>query len=215
MGALRAAATRSNLLRSRRRLGHVRRGVTLLTRKRESLVTELFRRARPAVAGRESIHECARQGYSALRRALTVHDHAALRVLGWPSRDLRVSLDITSVWGVKLAQIVDRPMLVRSVAARGTAPGTAGPAASETAQAFERLTEVLLDAVPEEVFVRGFGEELAHTSRQIHTLERTVAPSLLGQIAQIRQTLDERERDEHARLRHLRRRLQISGTHAT
>ncbi len=207
MSAFGVAATRSNLLRARRRLTHVRRGVTLLTRKRESLVVELFRRARPAVQSRELIHECARQAYSALHRALGAHDHAFLRSLGWPARSVRVGLGITSVWGVKLAEIADRPRLVRGVAARGVAPGSAGPSASEAAQAFERLTEVLLDSVPEEVFVRGFGEALAQTSRQIHTLDRTVAPSLSGQISRIRQTLEERERDEHARLRHLRRRL--------
>ena len=59
----RAPATRSNLMRSRRRLAQVRKGAALLKRKRESLVDELFGRARTAVTSRESIDAQAREAW--------------------------------------------------------------------------------------------------------------------------------------------------------
>ena len=45
----RLAATRSHLLRSRRRLERIGRGIALLTRKRRALAAELFRMAAPAI----------------------------------------------------------------------------------------------------------------------------------------------------------------------
>ena len=41
------------------------------------------------------------------------------------------------------------------------------------------------------------------TSRQVSTLELRVAPALERQIANLRRTLEEREREEHLRLKHL------------
>ena len=49
IAATRSPATRSTLLRHARRLDQVRRGAALLKRKRQSLVEELFGRARTAV----------------------------------------------------------------------------------------------------------------------------------------------------------------------
>ena len=51
----RAAATRQTLLALRARRSRVERGAALLRRRREALVTELFRLARPAVAARDAI----------------------------------------------------------------------------------------------------------------------------------------------------------------
>ena len=57
-----------------------------------------------------------------------------------------------------------------------------------------------------ELHVRALGQALARTSRQLHTLEQRVAPALRARIAAIGRALDEREREEHTRLRQLRRR---------
>ena len=73
---------------------------------------------------------------------------------------------------------------------------------------FERLTELLLDAAPREMLIRRLGEALSQTSRQVNTLERRVAPELRRDMAGVRRTLDEREREERLRLKHLLRRRQ-------
>jgi vacuolar-type H+-ATPase subunit D/Vma8 len=104
-----------------------------------------------------------------------------------------------------VADIVRRPTLRRTLAARGTAPGTAGPAA-EAASRFEALTEALLDAAAREVLIRRLGDALSQTSRQVHTLERRIDPALTSQIRAVEHVLSEREREEHGRLKHLARR---------
>ena len=54
--------------------------------------------------------------------------------------------------------------------------------------------------------MRRLGEALSQTSRQVSSLECRVTPRLEHQIATTRRTLDEREREEHLRLRHLLKR---------
>ncbi len=201
------AATRTNLLRARRRLERVDKGVSLLRRKREALVTELFRLARPAVDARAAIAERLAEAYPALLEALAVEGVAGLRATGWPGRDLTLGIRAAQVWGTPVAEIVERPPLLRSLAGRGTAPGATAPSAIVAADHFERLTELLLDAAPRETLLRRLGEALARTSRQIHGLERRVAPALEREVSVVRRALDEREREEQVRLRRLRGRL--------
>jgi V/A-type H+-transporting ATPase subunit D len=201
----RLAPTRQNLLRAERRLDRVQKGAGLLRRKREALVTELFSLARPAADARRQIDEGSRRGYQMLLRALSLHGRAGVRALSWPERDLRVDVAASTVWGVPVARITARPPITRTVAARGAAPGPLGPTTVRAAAEFEQLAELLLDAATREMLIRRLGEALAQASRQVHTLERRVTPSLEQQMGVVRRTLEEREREEHLRLKHLTR----------
>ena len=201
----RIASTRINLIRAQRRLDRVQKGASLLRRKREALVSELFKLARPAADARRQIEEGARRGYERLLGTLAIHGRAGVRALAWPEREVLVEIQAAQVWGVPVASILDRPPLTRTAVARGMAPGPSGPTTASAAAEFERLSELLLDAATREMLIRRLGEALSQTSRQVHTLERRVAPSLLGQMSSVRRTLEEREREEHLRLKHLSR----------
>lgn len=206
MTGARLAPTRLNLLRAARRLERVEKGAALLRRKREALVTELFQLARPAAGARRQIEESARRGYTALLAALAVHGGDGLVSLGWPQRELQVELRSAQIWGVPVASILSRPALRRSVGARGLMPGQAGPATMAAGEEFEQLVDLLLDAATREMLIRRLGEALAQASRQVHTLERRLAPQLQTQMSTVRRSLEEREREEHLRLKHLSRR---------
>jgi H(+)-transporting ATP synthase subunit D len=203
MSGPRMAPTRMNLIRAARHLERVGKGVELLRRKREALVTELFRLARPAADARAQIEERTRTAYPALLGALAAHGMAGLRALAWPARDVRLEIEPGSVWGVVVSTIARRPPLARTLEARGTAPGMTGLATVRAAGEFERLIELLLDAAPREMLIRRLGEALSQTSRQVNTLERRVAPRLRSQLASVRRTLDEREREERHLLKQL------------
>jgi V/A-type H+-transporting ATPase subunit D len=198
--------TRMQLLRTRRRLERVERGTALLRRKREALVTSLFALARPAADARVRIAERSRTAYPALLAALGLHGRAGLKTMSWPARVIEVDLEPGTTWGVVMTTITGQPKIRRSVAARGTAPALSGPAAGSAAAAFEELSELLLDAAPREMLIRRLGAALAQTSRQVHTLERRLAPSLENDMSRIQAALDERERDAMVQMRHLMRR---------
>lgn len=200
----RTPSTRMNLLLAARRLDRVTRGVALLRRKREALVTELFGLARPAADARAEIGKATRAAYPALLAAFALHGRSGLRALGWPARDLTVEVEPGAIWGIAVSRITARPPLVRTLAARAAAPGLTGPGAAAATVKFERLADLLLDAAPREMLIRRLGEALAQTSRQVNTLERRLAPALGAQVTRIRRALDEREREERLRLKHLK-----------
>ena len=199
----RPAPTRQNLLALQRRLDRVDKGTGLLRRKREALAAELFRLARPAASARASISARAATAYPVLLGALAREGADGLRALGWPGRDLKVEIRSTQVWGIPIAEILQRPPIRRTPHARGVPPGGTSSCASEAATAFEELTELLLDAASREALLRRLGEALARTSRQVNTLERRLGPALRADLVAIRRTLDEREREEHLRLARL------------
>lgn len=199
----RASATRSTLVRFRRRLDQVQKGAALLKRKRESLVEELFSRARPAVATREGIEQQARVAWHAYWAALAVHGPEALGPLGWPSREVTVDLEPFELWGLKAVSLAKRPQVVRSIAARGVLPGSDEAASQVAAREFEALLEGLLEAAPQAHVMRRLGQALARTTRLVNTLEQRVAVRLAKDLVTIRRTLEEREREEHLRLKRL------------
>jgi len=202
----RTSPTRFNLLRIRRQKGRVQTGAQLLRRKREALVGELLRDARPWVGARQGIADLSRRAHTALFEALALHGEPGLRSRGRPERTLHVQLRAADLWGAHVAAIGERPLVARTLAARGTAPGSTGPAAAAAARGFEALTERLLEAAPQEIRIRRLGTDLSETSRQLNRLEKRLAPSLEQQAARIARVLEEREREEHLRFKHLARR---------
>jgi V/A-type H+-transporting ATPase subunit D len=200
----RIAPTRVNLLRARRQLAQVHKGAELVRRKREALVGELFRLARPAMGARAEISRQAGRAYPPLLESLAVHGHAGTRVLGWPARALMIAVEPSSVWGIPVAEIVERPPVRRTPEARGTTAAGAGPAVT-AAEEFETLVDLLIDAATREQQIQRLGEAVARSTRQLRTLEQRIEPSLRSRIAWVRSTLDEREREEHVRLKRLRR----------
>ena len=199
-------ASRSTVMRCRRRLVQVRKGAALLTRKRQSLIEELFARARVALTSREEVEESARRAWELMATALSVSSSDGLAPLGWPTRELDIRVSRSELWGLHVVQLLQRPALVRSLAARGIASAPADAASQDAARAFEVLLERLLDAAPQEHVMRRLGEALAKTTRLVNTLERRVATRLEADLAAMRQTLAEREREEHVRIKRLMRR---------
>jgi H(+)-transporting ATP synthase subunit D len=201
----RLTTNRLELLRARQRLGRVWMGSNLLRKRREALARELIGLARPAVDARAALTEQSREAYRQLPLAYATAGATGLRALGWPHREINLTIDFHRVWGVGVAGITERPAIRRSIEARGQSPAAAGPVVTDTAARFETLIDLLIDAAPREMLLRRLGDALARTSRQVHALEKNVAPELASEIRRVRDSLDEREREEHHRLKHFLR----------
>lgn len=200
----RLAATRLDLLRARRELQRVRHGASLVRRKREALVAELFRSARPALDVRERIARSLLGAAQALVDALAENGEAGLRATAWPSRDVALELRPAVVWGIPVSDVTWREPLQRTLDARGTDPALTGASAASAARQFEELTELLVEAAPREQRVRRLGDAVHRATRQLRSLEQRVAPRLERQILQVRRQLDEREREDRTRLKRFR-----------
>lgn len=208
--AVDARPTRLNLLRSRRRLARVREGADLLRRKREALVRELLREARPAVDDRERIARAAGSAYPLLLDALGAEGGGQVLATAEPLRRIELATRSGQVWGLTIASVASPPKLERSMEGRGTAPGMTDVTTVAAAEAFETFAQLLVEAAPREVLLRRLGRAVAQTSRQVRALERRVEPALTSSVAAMTNLLDEREREEHLRLRHFLRRRRAS-----
>lgn len=209
---IRSTPTRINLLRSRRRLERVREGADLLRRKREALVRELLSHAHPAIDARERIAAEASSAYPALLEALGQEGEYGVRVAAEPLPEVSVELETTRLWGIAVGTVREAPMVRRTLEARGTAPALTSGATIESAERFETLARLLLEAAPREMLLRRLGREVARTSRQVRALERRVEPALTDDIDRIGAILEEREREDHLRLRRFLRRQERQAT---
>lgn len=201
MTGRRLNATRLDLLRARRELRRVRHGASLVRRKREALVAELFRTARPALDVRDRIVAAVTDATQLLIDALAVHGHRGVSAMSVPVRSITLEVQATTVWGIPVAEVTREQPVSRTLEARGTHPALTGPTAAGTASRFEELTALLIEAAPREQRLRRLGDAVSRATRQMRTLEQRVAPSLEGQIARVRRQLDEREREDRLRLK--------------
>ena len=207
MSAARLVATRSTLLRARAQLDRVRRGADAVSRKRQALVGQLFRIARPAIDARAEIAVRVNEAAAVLVDALAANGMDAVRTVGLPARELTVDVTPCHIWGVPVADVEPTERVRRTLEARGTTAASAGPALTAAADAYEALADVLIAAAPRELRVTRLAEAVASTSRQLRLLRERVEPRLVAQIGGVARTLEEREREEHLRLKHLQRRL--------
>ena len=197
----RVPSTRANWLRVRRELRRVLRGAALTRRKREALVAELFRSARPALDARRELANVSARAVQGLLDALAEHGLSGLESLGSGAQDPVVEMRPASVWGIPVSEIVSRPPLRRTLDARGAAPALVGFSAAEAAARYEELAELLIDAGPAEQRLERLGAAVAAAARRLRVLEQGLAPRLERQVATVRRDLDEREREERVRLR--------------
>lgn len=196
--------TRLALRRAGHRLGQVHQGAGLLRKKREALVRELFAHAAPASDLRGDIADQAERVWPKLLDTLALEGTSGLEAAAWPFRTVTVEVTGRTVWGIGVSEILEPPVLRRSLEARALTPAFAASAIA-TGVEMETLVELLLRAAGRESLLRRLGDSLRRTSRQVQTLERRLAPALESEIHRIRGTLEEREREEHGRLRRLRR----------
>jgi vacuolar-type H+-ATPase subunit D/Vma8 len=137
---------------------------------------------------------------------LAARGQASLETSAWPGREITVELEHKRIWGISVPTVASHSPIRRTLTMRETAAPAVGPAASQAATEFERLVELVIDALPKEQLVRRLGDALAKATRQVNTLQLRVEPTLTSDLTALRRTLEERERDERSRLRHVLRR---------
>jgi H(+)-transporting ATP synthase subunit D len=80
------------------------------------------------------------------------------------------------------------------------------------AEGFESVVSLLLELAAEELRLRRLVDEIATTTRRVNALESVVIPQLEREQRTIQSVLDERERQDHFRLkRYMARRAARAG----
>ncbi len=197
--------TRSELLSRRAQIHLARQGADLLRAKREALVREFLSELQRFVDTREALARELAQARQALMRALAVDGSEAVSSAGLASRrSIELQTSIHSIWGTRIVE-VETDYVPRTSAERGFSAEGSSARIDETAERFEAVVELLLRAAPLDRKLARLAEEIRRTSRRVNALEQRMLPALQEQVQYIRGVLDQREREDVLRLKHLKR----------
>ena len=199
-------ATRMTLLSSRDSLELATTGVELLQSKREALLADFFKIADITMDNREDIAKEIQKAMVQAGLAKSFSGSHLIRAAALSAgRDIPIQIRHTNIWGIRIPEI-DFLSLRRTPEARGLLPLDTSPHILETAESYEKILEKLLRTANFEIRLKRLGEELRKVSRRINALEQTIIPALESQIRDIMETLQEREREDLFRLKHIKNR---------
>jgi V/A-type H+-transporting ATPase subunit D len=199
-------ATRSELLDRRRRAVFVAQGRDLLKDKRTALVREFRHHQTELLNGLEQLRSLAVRARQRLDEATAVCGPEPL-ASGALAAATGIGADLLSrtVAGVHVVDLRHDPVR-RNARTRGWASAVTPARLDTVALAYEEQLDRLLDLCAVELSVRRLATEIARTTKQVNALDNIVLPRLHDEARRIALTLDEREREEHARLRRARTR---------
>jgi len=197
--------TRMNLLLLKRRIEIAQRGLELLRSKREALMREFFAVVDRVAENRGQLEAVIGHALSALAPALAMEGRASLRSAGYAAkRTLPIELTERNVWGVRFPEIHYAPVL-RALDARGYGVSGVSTHVDETARRFEQVLELILRSVSVELRLKKLGSETKKVTRRINALNEVMIPALTREAKGIRQTLEEREREDLFRMKRFKR----------
>jgi V/A-type H+-transporting ATPase subunit D len=199
-------ATRMALLAGRARLNLARGGKELLEQKRDALLREFYRDVRTVVAQHDELEGAAGAARLALdsARVWLGHDAVSAAAAG-ASGEIAVEVVPATIMGVPVPTIAPRD-LVRPAAARDRSSLVSGPSLELAAERFETVLTIAIRLAAMEARVRRLAREIRRTSSRVNALRTRVIPELEADTAAIGLGLEQREREDRFRLKHVKRR---------
>lgn len=205
-----ASPTRMALLTRRAQIRLAQEGATLLEGKRHALLQELLTRAREYRDLRRELHNRGRAATIALVLARAMRGTDELRSAAIAlQRNIDAQVKTANVWGIPLADVECRE-IVRTQEDLGLGRLATSSHVWESAEAAERMLEILLACAPRERNLQLLGNEIRKVSRRINALQEHLIPKLREESVQIARALEEREREEMFRLKRVKKKKQKS-----
>ena len=198
--------TRSELLTRKAQIRLAQQGAELLRGKREALVREFLSELQRFMDTRDALRRQLSEAKQSLMRSLAVDGPEAVASAALASRR-PIELETTerNIWGTKVVE-VSTDYAPRDSGDRGFTPAGASARIDETAERFEASLELILRVAPLDRKLGRLAEEIRRTSRRVNALEQRLLPSLTEQVQYIRGVLEQREREDVLRLKHLKKR---------
>jgi V/A-type H+-transporting ATPase subunit D len=198
--------TRTELLTRRAQIQLARQGADLLKGKREALVREFLTELESFVNARDALLSSLAESKQSLMRALAVDGPEAVASAGLASRrPIELATEERNIWGTRVVE-VKTEYAPRTSAERSFSTAGASVRIEETAERFESTVELILRVAPLDRKLARLADEIRKTSRRVNALEQRLLPTLMEQVQYIRGVLDQREREDVFRLKHLKKR---------
>ncbi len=197
--------TRTELLTRRAQIRLAEQGAEMLRSKREVLVREFLKELKNFSSERDKMRSAVVKAVQSLLTAIAIDGTETLSSVAFATRQpVTVELKKQNIWGASVIG-VKSDYSVRASESRGYTPYTVSARIDETAERFEQVIEHAIHVAPAEHKLAVLAEHIRKTSRRVNALEQRLLPGLREQICFIRNTLDQREREDTFRLKRLKR----------
>jgi V/A-type H+-transporting ATPase subunit D len=202
------SVTRMELLARKAQIALASQGRDLLEQKRTALMKEFMRTADTALDRSDALQISFDDASRSLARAEAMAGAESVRAAALASRG-GFSLEVTTrnVMGVRVPHI-EQKSASRALLERGYSIVGTSTSIDETASAFEREVEAIIQLAETELRLARLGAEIQRTSRRLNALDHFLIPRLRAEQDFIQMALDERERADHFRLKLVKRSLE-------
>lgn len=201
--------TRSELLERRAQIGLAVQGMDLLKQKRDALLIEFMSVMDETLRLSGSLQKAVSEAQYSLAVAKSVDGNVSVRSVAMATKG-EVSIDMTGtkIMGVSVPVVTKGKSPKRSSFTRGYSITGVSSRIDETADRFENILDVIIEYADIETRLKRLGEEIQKTNRRVNALEQITVPGLKEQVAYIRQTLDERAREDLFRLKKVKKKIE-------
>jgi len=197
--------TRTELLTRRAQIRLAEQGADMLKSKREVLIREFLKELKNFSSERDKMRSAVFKAIQSLLTAIAVDGTETISsVSSVTRRPVTVEMKKRNIWGASVVDVTS-DYSVRDSESRGYTSYTVSARIDETSTAFEQVIEHAIKVAPVEHKLDMLAEHIRKTSRRVNALEQRLLPSLREQISFIRDTLDQREREDIFRLKRLKR----------
>jgi V/A-type H+-transporting ATPase subunit D len=201
--------TRAELLERREQIKLAQQGMDLLKQKRDALLIEFMGVMDETLRLSESLQKNVSEAQYSLAVAKAVDGTVALRSAGMATKsEIVVDMTGTRIMGVSVPVVTKGESPIRSSFTRGYSVTGVSSRVDETADKFERILDVIIEYADIETRLKRLGEEIQKTNRRVNALEQVTVPALREQVTYIRQTLDERAREDLFRLKKVKKKIE-------
>jgi V/A-type H+-transporting ATPase subunit D len=201
--------TRAELLERRSQIQLAEQGMDLLKQKRDALLIEFMAVMDDTLQLSSSLQKTVSEAQYALAVAKAVDGSVAVRSAGLAAAgDIAVDMTGTKIMGVSVPVVTKGVSPVRTSFTRGYAITGVSSRVDEGAEKFEKILDVIIEYADIETRLKRLGEEINKTNRRVNALEQVTIPALREQVTYIRQTLDERAREDLFRLKKVKRKIE-------
>ena len=205
MGAHDVTPNRSVLLQLKSKIKLTQGGHKVLKMKRDGLIIEFFEvleKAKQMRAGVSSDYESAMEK---INIATTVKGEIAVKSAAYALKaDPQVKLSSKSIMGMMVPK-VEAERIHTKLTDKGYGVIETSTYIEEAAMAFEKLLDTIVRAAEVETTMKKLLEEIEKTKRRVNALEFKIIPELKESERFVKFSLEEMERENTTRLKHLKK----------
>jgi V/A-type H+-transporting ATPase subunit D len=181
----------------------------LLKQKRDALLIEFMSVMDETLRLSGMLQKATAEAQYSLAVAKSVDGNVSVRSVAMATKgEVSVDMTGTKIMGVPVPVVTKGESPVRSSFTRGYSITGVSSRIDESADKFERILDVIIEYADIETRLKRLGEEIQKTNRRVNALEQITVPSLREQVAYIRQTLDERAREDLFRLKKVKKKIE-------